>query len=97
MFPKPPARLKVQAQTDRQKAAARAKCVAAVWKRDQRECQHCGYWLYKHTETDQVFKVGHVHEVIPRSRGGSPYDPANCLLLCAKCHDQAHSHPDQRL
>jgi 5-methylcytosine-specific restriction endonuclease McrA len=91
MYPKPTPQRRIKAKTDRQNVVARAKCVAAVWKRDNRECQHCGYWLYKHTETDQVFKVGHVHEIVPRSRGGDPHDPANCLLLCPQCHAKAHS------
>ena len=94
MFQKPTPQRRVKEQTDRQKARARKACVDAVWKRDQRECQHCGYWLYKHTESDQAFKIGHVHERIPRSRGGDPTDPNNCLLLCPKCHEQAHSHPN---
>ena len=97
MFPKPEPRHVIKAKADRQYARLRKACVDAVWKRDGRECQHCGYWLYKHTVTDQMFKVGHVHEIVPRSRGGSPYDPSNAVLLCARCHEQAHSHPDQRL
>jgi len=93
MFSKPTPQRRVKEKTARQLAGARKRCVDAVWKRDARECQRCGYWLYKHTETDQVFKVGHVHEIISRSRGGDPTDPSNCVLLCPKCHEQAHSHP----
>ena len=90
MYPKPEKHARIKARQLRSYARDRAACVDAVWKRDQRECQHCGYWLYKHTETDQVFKVGHVHEIVPRSRGGSPYDPSNAVLLCASCHAKAH-------
>lgn len=30
------------------------------------------------------------HEVIFRSRGGSPTDESNCILLCLKCHNLRH-------
>jgi 5-methylcytosine-specific restriction endonuclease McrA len=28
-----------------------------------------------------------VHELIPVSRGGSPYDPKNCVLCCRQCNN----------
>ena len=90
MFPKPEPRAKVKARTVRQFAAARAKCIAAVWKRDGHVCQRCGIWLKKHTETDNPFLIGHVHEIVPRSRGGDPTNPDECELLCEKHHREAH-------
>lgn len=29
---------------------------------------------------------GEVHEIIPVSRGGSPYDPDNCVLTHRECN-----------
>ncbi len=89
-FPKPEPRKRVKARTVRQFAKLRKACVDAVWKRDGMRCQHCGYAVMKPSDTDQPFKVGHVHEVIARSRGGDATDPANCVLLCPICHQRAH-------
>jgi 5-methylcytosine-specific restriction endonuclease McrA len=93
-YPKPEPRKRVKARTVRQFAALRKACVDAVWKRDGMRCQRCGYAVMKPSDTDQFFKVGHVHEVIPRSRGGDATDPTNCLLLCPRCHAEAHAHPN---
>lgn len=30
------------------------------------------------------------HEIVFRSRGGSPIDEENCVLLCGVCHSKAH-------
>jgi hypothetical protein len=35
----------------------------------------------------------HVHEVLPRSAGGSILDVANLRAVCAPCHAHIHSHP----
>jgi hypothetical protein len=32
----------------------------------------------------------HIHEVVFRSQGGSPFDPRNCICLCAGCHRIIH-------
>ena len=34
-----------------------------------------------------------VHEPLPRSRGGDPLDPAQCVLLCRGHHRWVHDHP----
>lgn len=34
-----------------------------------------------------------VHEIKTRARGGSIYDPANCLGVCRVCHDWITGHP----
>ena len=90
MFAKPEARKRVKARSDRAKAAARQRCVAAVWKRAERFCEVCHVWLLKPSETDNPLAIGHVHEIIPRSRGGDPTDPDNCILACPKCHAREH-------
>jgi hypothetical protein len=90
MYPKPTPRRKLKAQTAYQNARARKACVDAVWTRAQHRCEQCHQWVLKPSETDQPLSVGHVHEVIPRSRGGSATDPNNCRLLCVRHHAEAH-------
>jgi hypothetical protein len=34
-----------------------------------------------------------VHEMVPRGRGGSPYDPSNCADACRPCHRFCHDFP----
>jgi hypothetical protein len=38
-----------------------------------------------------------VHEILPRSAGGSLTDPANLLCLCRGCHMYLHAHPAKAL
>ena len=33
------------------------------------------------------------HEIVKRSAGGSPNDPANVLWICRGCHDWIHGNP----
>lgn len=44
---------------------------------------------------DQVFRA-HLgrdkHEIKSRARGGSPTDPANCILVCRCAHDWIENH-----
>jgi 5-methylcytosine-specific restriction endonuclease McrA len=90
MFPKPESRKRVNSRSQRAYYAARKRCVDAVWSRANNRCQDCGRHVCKPRETDNPFDVGHVHEVIPRSRGGDATDPENCKLLCPVCHQKAH-------
>jgi 5-methylcytosine-specific restriction endonuclease McrA len=89
-FPKPEPHAKVKARHLRSYAKDRAACVAAVWKRANHRCEECRMWVLKPSETDNPISVGHVHEIIPRSRGGSATDPDNCRLLCVRHHAEAH-------
>jgi hypothetical protein len=79
------------------KAEARADRRAAVVKRDKHrtriyvadmgKCRSCGRKVYlKIADAPHELAVGHVHEWVPRSLGGDPLDPLNCLLLCSECH-----------
>lgn len=34
------------------------------------------------------------HEIVFRSRGGSPLDPLNVIQLCSKCHNKEHNLSD---
>jgi len=90
--PKSESRKRQKARTARQHAAARKACVDAVWKRDRSACQICGRWVKRPRETDSPFLVGHVHEIVYRSRGGSDTDSENCQLLCTACHQKVHAH-----
>ena len=52
----------------------------------QQACAGCGrfdYFLDK-------------HEIKPRSLGGDPLDPKNCVLLCRPCHFQETNSSNRR-
>lgn len=34
-----------------------------------------------------------VHEILPRSAGGSIVERENCIAVCRACHDFIHQHP----
>lgn len=38
-----------------------------------------------------------VDEILPRGRGGNPYDPAECQLLCRGHHIWKHDNPRRAL
>ena len=90
MFPKPEplARRRTRKARDYQKA--RKACVTAVWGRAGGQCEVCHRAVCQASETDQPLDIGHVHEIVFRSRGGSATDPKNCELRCAACHAAAH-------
>lgn len=88
----PKAALRTRAQDKSSKryqdAMARKACVDAVWMRADSRCEACGRIVFRASLVPD--NVGHVHEETFRSRGGDPHDPANCVLLDAQCHQQAH-------
>jgi len=57
-----------------------------VLNRDDNRCQAQIYACTYHA-TD-------VHEIVSRGRGGSPYDPDNCLSLCRSCHRYITENPE---
>lgn len=64
--------------------AARHACRMAVIARDGQRCRICG----KHGND-----VGYeVHEVIPRSLGGDPTNPDECVLVCGRDHRDLTAH-----
>ena len=79
-----------KARNDRQKAVSRQACVDAVWARADSQCEVCRCYVVRPGVASFVMGVGHVHEVVYRSRGGSPRNPENCQLLCPYCHALAH-------
>ena len=79
-----------KARQARQDAKARRLCVDAVWQRADSHCEECRAVVYRPGSCVVWTRYGHVHEVQPRSLGGDPHDPSNCLLLCVRCHGEAH-------
>ena len=82
-FPKPPSREVRRLAAQRDNAARRKVCRITVLARDGYRCRFC---------TAYVGVRGHVHEIKFRSRGGSPYEPPNCVTLCADDHALAQTH-----
>lgn len=61
-------------------------------------CERCGRWV-SDDMPDWSIRRAHVNEIVPRSRGGSETDPANCELLCPSCHmpDGQHAPTKARM
>ena len=77
----------VQRERRRAKGQTRAQVVQAVWRRDKGCCTACGVKVIPPKETYPTDpRRGEVHDVLPRSLGGDPYDVSNNLLLCRKDH-----------
>ena len=92
-YPKPEPRRRVVARARREQAAKRRACVLAVWERAKHRCERCGRLLKQ--ASVWWFEVGHVHEIVPRSRGGDPTNPNACELLCPMDHARTHQHKEQ--
>ena len=61
---------------------------ATVWERDGRRCRACGtitLWLSWREAQSWDF-VAQMHELRPRSLGGSGLDIRNVIALCPQCH-----------
>lgn len=72
-----------EAKTERDKFRTR------IYVDDRGRCRCCKRRVYlKIADAPHELAVGHVHEWVKRSQGGSDVDPLNCLLLCAECHDK---------
>jgi 5-methylcytosine-specific restriction endonuclease McrA len=71
-----------------------------VFKRAGSHCQRCGVFVSdRFPEWDD--RRAHVNELTPRSLGGDPCDPANCELVCRRCHfggpSGAHAPTPERM
>ena len=84
VLPKPEPRKRVTARRYRQDIATRGRVRAQVIARDQCRCRVCGVVV--------SFSGAHVHEVVFRSQGGNPLDPAQCVTTCPRCHREVHDH-----
>ena len=62
-----------------------------VRKRDHYTCRRCGITnkeLQSKYSSLDVRSNLEVHHIIPISRGGAEFDPANCITLCHNCHKE---------
>lgn len=78
---KPDSPKKIKARKDRQWLNARALCRRLVYERRL---------VLNAADAATVFEIANIHEVVPRSLGGSATDPLNCRCLCHACHRKAH-------
>lgn len=85
LLPKPEPLARVKARAAREWAAARKRCREVVYARDFMRCQRCRRQVSIDVPT-WADNFAHVNEIVPKSRGGSATDPANCELLCRGCH-----------
>jgi hypothetical protein len=89
-FQKPEPWGRVKARRDRQYDKARHACRSAVFARVEQEhgdtvCERCGRWVSDDVP-EWADNRAHVHESRPRSSGGDPLNPAECVLWCRLCH-----------
>lgn len=88
---KPEPRKKVKARRKRLFLTQRKSCRAARYRLSGGCCERCGRPLVLDPQAARsVFEVAHIHEVVPRSLGGSAVDVGNTETLCCKCHAKAH-------
>jgi 5-methylcytosine-specific restriction endonuclease McrA len=90
-FWKPERRSAVKKRERAQKRLSRAQCRAIVIKREKSQCQQCRRLVSDDVEPWRPDRA-HVDEILPRSLGGNPFDPANCRLLCHGCHLPGGTH-----
>ena len=83
--PKPERRSKAKKRQEREQRLSRRQCRAIVFARAKGRCERCGRQVTDDTEPWRDERA-HVNEKVPRSKGGSPYDPDNGELLCRPCH-----------
>jgi 5-methylcytosine-specific restriction endonuclease McrA len=86
---KPEPRKRQKARADRLEAQARKACRLVVIERAGGRCQRCGAFVSDDLP-EWHRQRAHVHEIIPRSLGGSAVDPDNCMLLCQADHQAEH-------
>lgn len=85
--PRPLKRTRIKPMSSKTRASlpTRRAVRLAVIERDDLRCRMP--WCRTYVGHD-----GHVHEIVYRSRGGSPLDVDNCILLCPICHAAEHAH-----
>ena len=50
------------------------------------QCLRCGVAVLEQTE--DWWRLAHVHEVVGRAQGGSDLDEGNVVVLCPRCHQR---------
>lgn len=74
-------------------AVKRAACRKAVYARAEGCCERCGVPLILEISfVRHEFEIAHIDEIVPRSLGGDPTDPANGQCLCFRCHAAKTEH-----
>jgi hypothetical protein len=85
-----PNRYERKAEARRERAEGRAQrdqLRRRIFHLDSGRCRCCGTRVFlRPSEAPHELAIGHVHEWVPRSLGGDPLAPTNCLLLCSACH-----------
>lgn len=87
-FPKPPPRVIAKAAKQQAKQLTERAAKNAVWVRAGYRCERCHVVVSRRTTS--MLYAGHIHHKKRRSTGGG-LDPENLLLLCARCHANAHN------
>ena len=76
-----------KARLSRRHREQRDACRARVYARDRGCCVRCGRPVKLHyRDGAEWWDIANIHEIVPRSLGGSPYDDDNCETLCSECH-----------
>lgn len=89
--PKPEPYKRVKARRRRLFAKARKSCRAARYFQDGGCCVDCGKPLVLNPgDARSEFEIANIHEVKPRSLGGSAIDVSNTKTQCLRCHKKAH-------
>lgn len=84
-------RKKRKSAADRKWDQARERCRFDVWRRQMGCCARCGVPLkLKPSEARHEFEIMNVDEEPPRSKGGDPLNPRDCIGFCYKCHRDKH-------
>lgn len=79
-------RTRIRPMSDRKRAEVRLRTTVTrpgVLKRDAGRCRCCG--AAYGTERNRWLGWLEVHEEPPRSLGGNPNDPRDCITMCANC------------
>lgn len=88
-FPKGETRARQKKREERQFTKARNLCRREVFKRAGGRCQACGRPLVlRPSRAEHFLQIANVHEEPPRSLGGDPTNPQDCVCVCAQCHEE---------
>ena len=94
--PKGESRAKQKVRERREYRRARKRCREAVYERDGWRCRICLRAVSIDVST-WAPNFAHVHEDPPRSLGGDPTNPEDCVLLCRNCHMPNGRHINKRM
>lgn len=91
-FPKGQFRTERKDREDRQFTKAREICRYKVFMWAGGCCEHCGVPLILlPSAAKHEYQIANIHEEPPRSQGGDPTNPFDCVCLCYKCSAKRHA------